>query len=662
MMLDRILELRKKLTQANIDYHVLDKPVISDFEYDHDLKELIELEKQYPQYADPTSPTQKIGGVISSKFNKVVHKHPLFSLSNAFSDDDLRAFNQRVTSEVGPSDYVVELKIDGLAMAIEYQEGNFVQGLTRGDGQVGEDVTFNVKTIKSLPLKLSKPLNLELRGEVFMPQQSFLKLNTQREKDGEVLFANTRNAAAGSIRQLNSSIAASRELDAFWYTVVNPLNYDVKTQWDSLNFLKSLGFKVNQYVYQAKNIEEVINRIHDLDEIRKTLDFDIDGVVVKVNDFGKQNQLGYTVRVPRFAIAYKFPAEIAQSEVLDIHLTVGRTGRITPNAKLAPVSLGGSIVSAATLHNEDYIADKDIRVGDRVSLHKAGEIIPEIIESLPEFRKENSQPYVFPNECPICHSELVRDESAAATYCINTECPARIVESIAHFASRDAMNIEGLGGARVKQMHDANLLNTIDDIYRLKDKKEELLKLDKFGIKSIDKLLLAIENSKSNNLNQLLFGLGILHVGSKAATSLAKRFKDLDPLLNATYEELIAIDDVGHITALSVLDYFENEHNQEMITHLKDLGISGVQEMGEVKQSALSQKRVVLTGTLSHLTRNEAQQILESHQAILSSSVSKKTDLVIAGESAGSKLDKARELDIEVWDEERFLKEVGYEK
>lgn len=661
MMLDRIKELRQKLTQANIDYHVLDHPTISDKEYDQDLNELIELETQFPQYADPSSPTQKIGGQVSSKFEKVTHKNPLFSLSNAFNDEDLRAFDKRVTSEVGPVDYVVELKIDGLAMAVEFNNGRYFQAVTRGDGKVGEDVTNNVKTIRSLPLSTKDNLNVQIRGEVFMPQQSFLKLNAAREENGEVVFANTRNAAAGSIRQLDSSIAAKRALDAFWYTLVDPLDYGVHTQWDALQFLKEQGFKVNQYVYHVKDIDEVIEKIKELDELRKTLDFDIDGVVIKVNSIDKQNELGYTVRVPKFAVAYKFPAEVAQSQVLDIHLTVGRTGRITPNAKLAPVSLGGSIVSAATLHNEDYIKEKDIRVNDRVTLHKAGEIIPEIIESLPEFREEGSSPYVFPTECPICESELVRDPSAAATYCINSECPARIVEGIAHFASRNAMNIDGLGHARVKQMHEAGLLNSIDDIYRLKDKVELLKQLEKFGEKSIQNLLSAIERSKQNELSQLLFGLGILHVGSKASNTLARSFNDMDALMKADYETLIQIDDVGSVTAQSLLDYFENDHNTHLIQHLSRLGVNMQQSHQEIKESNLSNKKVVLTGSLEKLTRKEATQLLESFGASLSSSVSKNTDLVIAGEAAGSKLDKARELNIEVWDEERFLIEVNYE-
>lgn len=662
MTLDRIKALREKLHKANYDYHVLDQPTISDFEYDHDLKELIELETQYPQYFDANSPTQKIGGVISSKFDKVIHKHPLFSLSNAFSAEDLLAFNQRVEAEVGPVDYVVELKIDGLAMAVEYQRGQYYQAVTRGDGTEGEDVTQNVKTIKSLMLQLKQEVDLEIRGEVFMPRQSFLKLNQQRQENGEVLFANCRNAAAGSIRQLNSKIAASRALDAFWYTLVNPEKYGVKSQWEALQFLRDLGFKVNHYVYHVQTIQEVIEKIKELDELRMNLDFDIDGVVVKVNSFEKQTQLGYTVRVPRFAIAYKFPAEIAQSEVLDIHLTVGRTGRITPNAKLAPVSLGGSIVSAATLHNEDYIKDKDIRIGDRVTLHKAGEIIPEIIEALPEFRKDDSQPYQFPKICPVCGSELVRDEAVAVTYCINSECQARVVEGMAHFASRDAMNIEGLGISRIKQMHEAQILNSIEDIYLLKDKRTELLKLEKFGEKSIDNLLNAIETSKTNQLDQLLFGLGILQVGSKAALSLAKHFKTIDAIMTAQVDDLLKIDDIGQITAQSVVDYFDNEHNRELIAHLKEMGVNTVMELGEVKESSLTNKRVVLTGTLSHLTRSQATEILESHQAILSSSVSKKTDLVIAGEAAGSKFDKARSLGVEVWDEQRFLQEIGYEK
>lgn len=662
MMLKRIEELRQKINQANIEYHTQDNPTISDIEYDLMMKELLELETKYPEYADPNSPTQKVGGVISSKFTKVTHEYPLFSLSNAFNFEDLQAFDKRVSSEVGSCEYCVELKIDGLAMALEYREGNFYQGVTRGDGSVGEDVSQNVKTIRSLPLKLNEPLSLHIRGEVFMPKQSFLDLNAQREEKGETVFANCRNAAAGSIRQLDSSIAASRNLDAFWYTLVNPRDYGVETQSEALKQLSNWGFKTNKYVKHAKNIQEVWKIIEHFDEIRASLDFDIDGVVVKVDSFNQQEELGYTVRVPRFAVAYKFPAEAAQSEVLDIHLTVGRTGRITPNAKLSPVSLAGTIVSAATLHNEDYIKTKDIRVGDRVTLHKAGEIIPEIIESLKEFRKEGTLPYVFPKECPVCGSELVRDPQEAVTLCINVECPARVVESIAHFASRDAMNIEGLGYARVHQMHEAGLVNQIEDIYRLKDKTDQLLQLEKFGQKSIDKLLQAIENSKSNELSQVLFGLGILHIGNKAATTLAKTFGSIEKLMSASYDELIAVNDIGQVSAQSIIDYFDNEHNIELVQSLQELGLSMSQTLSEVVESTFSNKKVVLTGTLTQLTRNQASALLEKHGAQVVSSVSKNTDILIAGESAGSKLAKAQSLGITIYTEEQFLEEVGYEK
>lgn len=658
MTLDRIKALREKLNQANYDYHVLDQPKISDREYDLDMKELIELEGQYPEAFDPNSPTQKVGGEISSKFQKVIHKHQMYSLGNAFNADDLRAFDKRVNSP----DYVVELKIDGMAMAIEYREGQFVQAVTRGSGLEGEDVSMNVKTIRSLPLKLKEPVSVELRGEVFMPVSSFLKLNEQRANNDEEVFANCRNAAAGSIRQLDSKIAASRNLDAFWYTIVNPLDLNIETQWEALNQLKEWGFKVNKHIYHCKDIEEVIKKIEELDKIRFNLDFDIDGVVVKVNSFRSQQELGYTSKAPRFAIAYKFPAEIAVSKVLDIHLTVGRTGRITPNAKLTPVSLGGSIVSAATLHNEDYIKQKDIRVNDTVSLRKAGEIIPEIIESLPEHRDENSQVYEFPSTCPVCDSELFRDPDAADTYCINSECPARIVESIAHFASRDAMNIEGLGIARVRQLNEAQILLSVEDIYRLENHRDVMMTLEKFGQKSIDKLIDAINHSKGNELHQVLFGLGILHVGNKAAQSLAKHFKTMDNLMNSTVDDYLNVDDIGKITAQSLSDYFQVDKNRELIQSFKELGVNLAQSSIETKESSLTNKRVVLTGTLSKMSRSEATELLELHQAKLTSSVSKNTDLVIAGESAGSKLNKAIELSIEVWDEDRFYREVNYEE
>ncbi len=659
MVHDRIIELRQQLEVLSHQYYVLDQPTVSDEQYDLLLHELIQLENAHPEYYDPNSVSQRVGGTISSKFKKVKHAVPLFSLSNAFNLADLKAFDARVTNEVGVSDYVLELKIDGLAMAIDYVDGQFTQAVTRGDGQVGEDVSQNVKTIKSLPLNLKEELTLSLRGEIFMPKKAFEKLNNENRKNGVAEFANCRNAAAGSIRQLDSSIASKRSLDGFWYTLVNPEVYQIKTQWDALKQMKAWGFKTNQYVYHCQSIDEVWKKIEEIAVMKSSFDFDIDGMVIKVNDFDKQQQLGYTVKVPKFAIAYKFPAELAQTTVLDIHLTVGRTGRITPNATLSPVVISGSTVSAASLHNEDYIKQKDIRINDRVLVQKAGEIIPEIVRTLPEYRDSNSKEYVMDTHCPICHSQLVRDELEADTYCINKECPAVIVESIAHFASRKAMNIDGLGIARVTQLHEAKLLNRVEDIYFLKDHIDEMMTLEKFGQKSIEKLLSAIETSKTNDFGALLFGLGIRHIGEKAADTLANTFKSIDNLMETTYDTLITTDEIGAISAQSVVDYFSVKENRELIDRLKEVGVNMMTQQSETIQSLLSNKTVVLTGTLQTMTRDEAMELLKKHEANVSSSVSKKTDIVIAGENAGSKLKKAQELGVEIWDEARFIKEVS---
>lgn len=659
MVLDRINELRQQLEQLSYEYHVLDKPTISDESYDLLLHELIQLEKAHPEYYDPNSISQKIGGIVSSKFKKVKHEVPLYSLSNAFNLADLEAFDARVQHEVGVSDYVLELKIDGLAMAIDYVDGLFTQAVTRGDGQEGEDVTQNVKTIKSLPLKLKDELTLSLRGEIFMPKKAFEKLNQENREKGIAEFANCRNAAAGSVRQLDSSIASKRSLDAFWYTLVNPKAYGIQTQWEALQQMKAWGFKTNRFVYHCESIDAVWNQIEKIAQIKSSFDFDIDGMVLKVNDFNKQQQLGYTIKVPKFAIAYKFPAELAQTTVLDIHLTVGRTGRITPNARLSPVIISGTTVAAASLHNEDYIKQKDIRVNDRVLIQKAGEIIPEIVKSLPEYRDSDSKEYVMDRHCPMCHSELYRDELEADTYCLNKECPAVIVESIAHFASRKAMNIDGLGIARVTQLHDANLLNRVEDIYFLKDHVEELLTLEKFGQKSVEKLLSAIEASKKNDFGALLFGLGIRHIGEKAADTLASSYKSIDKLMETTFETLITTEDIGAISAQSVIDYFAVNENRELIKRLKEVGVNTMTQQSKTIQSVLTNKTVVLTGTLQTMTRDEAMELLKKHDAKISSSVSKKTDIVIAGDNAGSKLKKAVELGVQVWDEARLIKEVS---
>lgn len=655
----RILELRQLINEANYEYHVNDNPSISDAQYDLWYQELLKLEADNPEFDDPHSPTHRVGATVLDKFEKAAHETPLFSLSNAFNAQDLIDFDRRVISEVGTVDYVVELKIDGLAIALTYEEGRFVRALTRGDGTIGENVSENVKTIRSLPLQLTQEVSVQLRGEVFMPKSEFERLNREREANQEVLFANPRNSAAGSIRQLDSKIAASRKLDAFWYTLVNPRAYGCESQSEALDTMKSWGLKVSPFLVHCDNINEVIELIEEVGNTKENYNFDVDGLVIKVNSFAKQEQLGYTVRVPRFAIAYKFPAELAQTMVDDIFITIGRTGRVTPNAVLAPVFLGGSTISAATLHNKDYIEGKDIRIGDHVLIRKAGEIIPEVVEVLPAFRTETSLPYEFPTECPHCHSELVRFEGEVDYYCINVDCSARLVESIAHFASRSAMNIDGLGIRRVQQLHESGLLKRIEDIYFLKDKENEMGTLAKFGDKSISKLLSAIDDSKSNQLNQVLFGLGIRHVGEKSARSLSQAFESMEALMSASKEELLQVDDVGEMIAESIVSYFQNEENLNLIKTLASCGVNLTQKKAQVtSSSSLSGKTVVLTGTLTKMSRSEAGDYLRSLQAKVTSSVTSNTDLLIAGEKAGSKLDKAKELGIEIWDEARLLKEM----
>lgn len=660
-MLKRITELRKILNEASYQYHALDAPTMSDAQYDQYFQELLALEAQYPQYADANSITQKVGGPILSKFEKVTHQTPLYSLANAFSYEDLSEFNQRVVNEVGAVDYVLELKIDGLAMAIDYVAGQYRQAATRGDGVVGEQVSENVKTLKSLPLTLKQPLTLSLRGEIFMPLQSLDKLNRQRETQGQPLFANARNAAAGSIRQLDSKIAASRDLDGFWYTLVNPQNYQLHSQWEVLQQLTKWGFKVNRHVWLCQNIDQVWQHIEKVTQTRANYPFDIDGMVLKVNDFAKQDQLGYTARTPRFAIAYKFPAQQSKTKLLDIQLTVGRTGRVTPNAILQPVALAGSMISAATLHNQDYIKQKDIRIGDEVWIQKAGDVIPEVVKVDLSARTRQSVPYAFEMTCPACHSPLVKELDVADTYCVNSECPARIVSLLTHFASRKAMNIEGLAQSRVKVLHEAGLLDSIADIYDLHQHQPELLSIEKFGQKSVENLLSAIELSKTNDLQALLFGLGILHVGEKASQVLSQLYPNLQTLMQADYAELVQIKDIGEVTAQAILDYFGQPENLRLITRLQQVGVNmdSRQTIAE-SNHFLTGKKVVLTGTLTSMGREEAKKLLTKLGANVIGSVSKATHLVIAGENAGSKLTKANELRIEVWDEERFLQEVDH--
>lgn len=659
MSQQRILELRSILDRLAYEYYVLDQPSMSDQEYDRYYQELVALEDEFPQYRDPNSITQRVGGVVLDAFTKVEHKRTMLSLGNAFNLEDLHAFDERVREVVPNARYVVELKIDGLAMSLIYRDGRFVQALTRGDGVVGEDVTHNVKTIPSIPMHIPLQGEVEVRGEVYMPNASFQMLNEEREKNGEELFANPRNAAAGSIRQLDSSVAAKRKLDAFWYYFVNAQEYDIHSHEEALQKMSEMHLRVNPLRKVCERIDEVWQFIEEITEQRNDLPYAIDGMVIKVDGLDAQNRLGSTVKVPRWAIAYKFPAEEVITKLLDIVVTVGRTGRITPNAVLEPVRVAGTTVSAAQLHNEDMIKEKDIRIHDDVVVRKAGDIIPEVVRPLLERRNDTQAVYHFPTHCPICGSELVRFPEEAAHYCINQDCPARVVESMIHFASRDAMDIDTLGDKKVEFFHKQGFLNTIEDIYCLKEHRQELIDLEGFKEKSVDKLLDAIEDSKQNPLEDLIYGLGIRQVGKKAARVLAKHFLSMDALMAANEEELVAIKDIGQITAESITAFFHEPKNMELIAHLKGYGLRMDTEAEQIQESSFSGKTIVLTGTLTQMTRNDAKALLESLGANVSGSVSKKTDLVIYGEAAGSKLTKANSLGVMTMDEDTFMKEVN---
>lgn len=651
----RILELRKLLKQYSYEYYTLDKPTIPDSEYDQLFRELEDLEKKHPEMDDPNSVTKRVGFEILSEFKKITHERPMLSLGDVFSYDELREWSKKITDVYGKVEYCCEYKIDGLAMSLIYEDGLFKQAVTRGDGLTGEDVTSNVRTIQSIPMSIPYKQRYDIRGEVYMPKSSFNRVNRERLNNGEEEFANPRNAAAGSIRQLDSRICASRGLDGFWYHVPDDVNSD--THYGSLQYAKKLGFIVNENTKLFNDIEEVIKYIEEASKIRHDLPYEIDGMVIKVNSYALQREIGYTSRIPKWAIAYKFPAEEVRTIVEDIFITVGRTGKCTPNAKLKPVKVAGTTVAFATLHNEDNIKDKDIRINDTVIVRKAGDIIPEVVRSIKENRDGKQIPFVFPENCPVCGGKLYRFEDEAAHYCVNSECKARLVYSIAHFTERNAMNIDGLGEKRVEAFLNEGLINSFEDIYKLHNKKEDILKMEKFGEKSYDNLIEAIENSKANSLERLINGLGIRQVGEKAAKVLAAHYKNMDNFMNATLESLSEIKDIGPITAEYIRDFFSEESNTEMINQLKILGLNMDYIDNTVSSdSVFTGKTVVLTGTLEKYSRNEATAILENLGAHVSGSVSKKTDYVIYGSEAGSKLEKANQLNVTTLSEEEFEK------
>ncbi|GLI84360.1 DNA ligase [Rossellomorea marisflavi] len=659
----RVQELHETLNQYNYEYHVLDKPSVPDSEYDQRLRELIELEDQFPDLKSPDSPTQRVGGAILDFFEKVEHRTPMLSLGNAFNEQDLRDFDRRVRQAVGDDfSYVCELKIDGLAVSLRYEGGRFVQGATRGDGSIGEDITSNLKTIRSIPLKVKETAAFEVRGEAFMPKRSFEALNAAKEERGEEPFANPRNAAAGSLRQLDPKIAASRNLDIFLYALAEIGDMGIESHSEGLDRLDELGFKTNPERKRCATIEEVLEYVEEWTESRPDLSYDIDGIVIKVDALDQQSELGTTAKSPRWAIAFKFPAEEVVTILKDIELSVGRTGVVTPTAILEPVRVAGTTVQRASLHNEDLIREKDIKIGDHVVIKKAGDIIPEVVNVLEEKRTGEEQEFSMPTHCPECESELVRLEGEVALRCINPKCPAQIREGLIHFVSRNAMNIDGLGEKVISQLFREQLIEDVADLYRLE--REQLLALERMGEKSVDNLLAAIEASKKNSLEKLLFGLGIRHVGAKAAKTLSQEFGTMDKLSSASAEELTAVNEIGGKMAEAIVAYFENEEVQELLQELKDAGVNmdykGPKPVAASDvDSYFAGKTIVLTGKIEQLSRNEAKERIEALGGKVTGSVSKKTDLVIAGEEAGSKLTKANELEIEVWDEDKLLEELN---
>lgn len=649
----RVEELTKILNDANYNYYVKDEPTITDQEYDKYMRELENIELEYPRYASKNSPTKRVGGEVIEKFLKVVRDKPMLSISDVFSEDEVRDFIRKVEDEVSP-EYVCEQKIDGLGVSLIYEAGKLVRGVTRGDGLVGEDITHNVRTIKSIPLELTKPVDIEVRGEIFMHKSTLEKLNKKREEEGKPKLQNVRNAAAGSIRQLDSKVAAERELDNFVYYLPNPSDFGIKTHLEALQFMKDLGFKINPHNKLVKNIDEIISYIEKEAETRKSLSYEIDGIVIKVNDVSLQEKLGNTAKYPRWAVAYKFPAEEVLTKLTDIIFTVGRTGRITPNAVLEPVIVMGSTIRRATLHNEDYVNMKGLKIGDIVSIRKAGDVIPEVVDAKLERRNGTEKDFKMISECPMCHEKIVKKDGNVDYYCVNPKCPKRNIEGIIHYVSRDALNIEGLGDEIVEELYNLGFVKNIVDLYSLGDKKKQIMEFDGYGEKSLNKIIDNIEASKNSSLERLLFGLGIKEIGSKTAKILASNFGSMDSLMTASMEELESIRDIGHITALSVYEYLKE--NKELIEKLKSLGIN-MKYLGKNMglNEFISGKKFVITGTIDGYGRKEIKELIESYNGTVSESVSKNTDIVIVGSNPGSKYQDALRLNIMIWDNDKTI-------
>ena len=648
----RIIELRELINKYNYEYYVLNQSSISDYQFDALLNELIDLENRNPHMKDENSPTNRVGGMVVDDFNKITHKTPMLSLGDVFSFEELKAFDARVVEALGTSEveYICELKIDGLAMALMYENGNLLYGATRGNGSIGEEVTHNVRTIKAIPLTIEDTRTIEMRGEVYMPKDSLSRLNKQREEKGESLFANCRNAASGSIRQLDSKVAASRGLDMFVYTFVDCESFGVKTQSEALDFADSLGFKTNKERRVCKGIEQVIEYIKEYTLKRDSLAYDIDGVVIKVNDMKLHDLIGYTMKVPKWAIAYKFPAMEVKTKLLDIIYTVGRTGKITPNALLTPVLVAGSTVSRATLHNEDFIKERDIKIGDNVIIRKAGDIIPEVVRVEKADRNGTEKDYEMIRNCPMCGSLLVKKDDGAHHYCLNEECKARNVEAIIHYVSKGAMDIEGLGEKVVEELYELEFIKDISDIYDINKYYHELSNVEGYGEKSVSNMISAIEESKKLSLERVLFALGIKEVGAKTSKILAKRYRDIDNLINASEEELKNIKDIGEVSAKSIYEYFHKEKNLWLIEKLKNYGVNMfyLDNNDNFKETIFNHKNVLVTGTLEKYKRDEIKNLLDSLGANVVSSVSKNLDFLIVGTDPGSKVEKAINLGVRI--------------
>jgi len=648
----RIEEIKKLLNQYSYEYYVLDNPSVSDFEFDQLMQELIRLENENPNLKTPDSPTQRVGGEVGDKFEKVRHDIPMLSLDNVFSYDELREFDKRVKKAVNRYTYTVDLKIDGLSVSIKYENGLYKRAATRGNGFLGEDITENVKTIKSVPLRIDYLKPLEVRGEIFLSKKNFNKINQEKIAAEEEPFKNPRNAAAGSIRQLDPKIVARRNLDVFVYY---GFGLEIQNHFEIIQELKKIGFKVNQNTRFCQDIEEVINFIEDVKNYRNELDYEIDGVVIKVNELDLYEKIGFTSKFPKWATAFKFPAEEVETRMEAIDFQIGRTGVIKPVAKLNPVMISGSLVSRATLHNEDFIKDRDIHIKDYVIVRKAGEIIPEVLRVVKEKRTGEEIPFRMIKNCPICNSDLVRKANEADYYCLNPLCEAKHLEGLIHFASREAYNIDGLGEAILTEFYNDGYIKTIADIFKLELHREELIKREGFGEKSIDNLINAIEISKKNNLDKLLFGLGIRHVGAKTAKILAQVHQDIFDFINLTPDELSNIKDIGEATSNSVYEYFKKQENIEMISELKSLGVNTIFNDERINaKTVFTAKTVVITGTLIDFSRSDAKQIIEKMGGNVSSSVSNKTDFVLVGESPGSKYDKAIALGVKILNENEF--------